>query len=211
MDFRDGVLQKMTPAVMVPKFSHFDPLETNGHRFLVAGNGLWIEARRAWLHIVTQLSGDAGVAMPYGNLEEQIEFTFGRLPTPLIREFIGYAEKRRPSECAAWIVWDEQDGSFALEHLQETSVSGAHVTFNRPSLQDGRHLVIDLHSHGEHHAFFSSMDNDDDAGELKVAGVVGFSGDKLTVQFRLCAMGKFIPLNVESSQFTMPVGEGEAV
>jgi PRTRC genetic system protein A len=63
-------------------------------------------------------------------------------------------------------------------------------------LEQGWHLVCDLHSHGAGPAFFSATDNGDDAHSTKIAIVVGSLGrdDGPTFAARLCAGGMFLGL-----------------
>lgn len=51
MDARDVALQHSAPVVTVPRYGGFTPLAENGHRFLVTGDGLWLEARRPWMYL----------------------------------------------------------------------------------------------------------------------------------------------------------------
>ena len=46
MDTRDTALQHSALVVVVPRYGEFEPMTGNGHRFLVTGDGLWLEARR---------------------------------------------------------------------------------------------------------------------------------------------------------------------
>ena len=60
MDARDIALQQSAPVVTVPRYGGFTPLTDNGHRFLVTGDGLWLEARRPWLYLRVPLAHWAG-------------------------------------------------------------------------------------------------------------------------------------------------------
>lgn len=195
MDPRDQALQAVTPTVMVPRFTAFEPLVSNGHRFLSASDGLWLEVRRPWLYLRKRIAEQTKVAMPYGILTEEMEFA-GRIPRYLIDEFVQEAARRCPSECAAWVTWHESTWRWQLRHLEEQSASADHVDVIRPVLPDGEHLVLDLHSHGRGSAFFSRQDNLDDHGEYKIAGVVGHVDTQPVLLLRLCAGGLFIPINV---------------
>jgi hypothetical protein len=66
MDARDVALQQSAPVVTVPRYGGFAPLAGNGHRFLVTGDGLWLEARRPWLYLRVPLVSQKSVPMPYG-------------------------------------------------------------------------------------------------------------------------------------------------
>lgn len=195
MDPRDQVLQASAPTMMVPRFSPFEPLQTIGHRFLVAADGMWLELRRAWLYLRLPLAEQTMVAMPYGSVTPETEIVFGKVPRSLLDEFVEQAKACFPDETAAWIVWNEKTGAMRLLPLAATSASTAHVNYECQRLEEGEHAVIDLHSHGKHKAFFSRMDNADDRGDVKLAGVVGnLDQPEHTFAFRLCALGLFIKL-----------------
>lgn len=187
----DATLQAVTPTLMVPRFGTFEPLAINGHRFLVADDGLWIEVRRPWLYVLHRLAAQEQVAMPYGKLKQTIDIR--RIPRRLLEDFISMAREEYPVECAAWITWQEDRDEWQLMPLAPSSAGHSHVNFARPILEEGEHLVLDIHSHGAHPAFFSSTDDDDDR-EFKVAGVVGQVATELQTKFRLCINGAFIDI-----------------
>lgn len=195
MDARDAVLQLTCPTVMVPRFGRLEPMTDNGHRFLAAADGLWLEVVRPWLHVLQPLARQAKVAMPYGTLSPFVQMSCGQIPKELLAQFVEYAHTRMPNECAAWITWSE-GGGFRLRLLDEINASRARVTVERPQLDDEEHLVVDLHSHGTFSAGFSTTDNIDDRGEVKIAGVVGNLDRETTFAFRICALGLFIPFLV---------------
>jgi len=195
MDARDAVLQITCPTVMVPRFGSLEAMTGNGHRFLAAVDGLWLEVVRPWLHLLQPIARQAKVAMPYGSLTPFVQMSCGQIPKELVALFVEYAHTRMPNECAAWITWSEARG-FRLRLLDEISASRVRVTVERPPLDDGEHLVVDLHSHGADGAGFSATDNADDRGEVKIAGVVGNLDREPTFAFRICALGLFIPFLV---------------
>jgi PRTRC genetic system protein A len=188
----DTALQSATPTVMVPRHEPFVPMAQVGHRFLAAADGLWLEARRAWLYLRWNLAKQAQVAMPYGAITPVVQVQ--KVPGYLVEEFIAFAKDVCPLECAAWIVWNASTDKCRLIKMVPTSVSNASVQFVRPALADNEHLVVDLHSHGCIPAFFSSEDNRDDCGEFKVAGVFGRLDGDVECRFRLCANGLYIDL-----------------
>lgn len=192
MDARDAALQAITPTVMVPRFGQFMPLDKPGHRFLVARDGLWLEAQRPWMYVRRRIGRPSGVPMPYGTIEPATVFAF-HIPGQHVDQFVEEARKRLPNECAAWLVWNSETENFDLRMLAEIEADPDRVKFHRPDLGEHEHLVIDLHSHGSTKAFFSRhLDDKDDQGEVKIAGVVGnIDCDTPTFAFRLCAMGLF--------------------
>lgn len=196
MDSRDVCLQAVTPTVMVPRFGQFEPLTRPGHRFLVAADGLWIEVRRAWLYVRRRIAAQSQVAMPYGQLDPLVQFTCPAVPTGLVQQFSALARRDCPIEVAGWIVWNEHSNAFDFRAMDPLSASAGHIRYDRPALAAGEHLVIDWHSHGTGRAFFSGTDNRDDAGEVKVSGVLGrCDQDRLDMALRLCVLGIYIKLD----------------
>lgn len=192
LNLQDQILQRTCPAVAVPRFGTLQPLTESGHRFLVASDGLWIEVRRPWLHLVWPVGPkNQPVAIPYGELNPVIDFSFVNIPGELISMFIDDARQSLPNEFAAWITWNEQTGDFTYRPLTSTSAGPAHLNLNRPLLPEYEHLVMDIHSHAAIKAFFSREDNRDDTGEIKLSLVIGSLGQeqKMSSKIRLCANG----------------------
>ena len=200
MDPRDVVLQSVTPTVMVPLHGVFEPLERPGHRFLSAANGEWLEVRRAWLHARTQILPASLVAKPYGCLSDALQWRMPAVPAKLFEAFAAMAREACPVEAAAWIVWRERTDGFSLKPVGVRSATSGSIHFDRPRLDEGEHLVVDLHSHGTGKEFFSSTDDADDRGEVKVSVVLGHCHqERMSTVMRLCLLGKYIALEVESS------------
>ena len=176
---------------MVPRFGNLERLTENGHRFLAADTGLWLEVHRPWVHIIWPMALQFSVAMPYGTLEPSIQFAFDSLPLEMLTKFREDARKTLPNESAAWITWNDQTREFAYRPLAATSAGAAHLKLDRPALNDNEHLVIDIHSHARIPAFFSPEDNEDDDGEVKLSVVVGQLGSdqQSNTKLRLCANG----------------------
>lgn len=198
----DVALFDSAPTVAVPKHAQFAPLVDVGHRFLMAAEGIFLEVRRPWLHVIQQLTkfGESGARPPYGTIAPKIELAFGRLGValPFVQAFVEEARTALPNEHATWIVWDSEKKQLTYKALHVSSSSPGAITFDRPALAPHESLAIDLHSHGNSLAFFSEQDDADDAGEVKISAVIGGLGADGTpsVAFRLCVLGTFIPLKV---------------
>lgn len=207
----DIALFDSAPTVAVPKHAQFAPLADVGHRFLMTAEGVFVEVRRPWLHVIQQLAkhSDVGPKPPYGLVMPKIELAFGRLGVaiPFVQAFAEEAQSALPNEHAAWIVWDQEKKALAYKALHVSASSPDGINFDRPVLEAHESLAIDLHSHGGAPAFFSDKDDTDDAGEVKISGVIGGLGDGGTpsVAFRLCVLGLIIPLKVPvSAVFKVP-------
>ncbi|AQW28837.1 PRTRC system protein A [Ralstonia syzygii subsp. celebesensis] len=207
----DSKLWDSAPTVAVPKFAEFQELQEVGHRFLATAEGLFVEVRRPWLHLiqpVAPLNGQT-VRPPYGTVKPKVKLAFERLGAafPFVRDFIDAARAAAPNEHAAWVIWNSRSGDLQYRELAITIASPDAISYDRPALAPHESLVVDLHSHGVTDAFFSSTDNEDDAGEVKISCVVGSLADGKTpsIQFRLCALGMFLPLNVPAAAV---IGDG---
>ena len=81
-----------------------------------------------------------------------------------------YADGNR--EWAGWIVWTKEEGYSYLPLDFEASAARVFIR-QRPVLPEDTHLVIDVHSHGAMKAFFSSTDDVDDSGGVRLSVVLG--------------------------------------
>lgn len=193
----DLALLRAAPVAVIPKHGEFHPLMKNGHRFLLAADGLHLEVRRPWLYFVHPLAQQGAVAMPYGRTEPRIDLAFGRLSNAmaLIRKFAAAARREAPNEWADMLVWNGNELTDLNVSILEHS-PGA-VRYQCRDLEDHENIAIDLHSHGHLPAFFSGTDDTDDAGSVKIAGVIGdLDKPEPTAAFRLCVLGLYLPIAV---------------
>jgi PRTRC genetic system protein A len=201
MNNLDAVLQTACPTLMVPKFGEFEPMIKSGHRFHAAADGLWLEVKRPWLHLLWPIAQQNLCAMPYGTLEKKIQFAFGRIPSELMQIFVADSTAALPNEFGAWLIWDDIEKILKYRPLKAIETGPGHLKVERPDLDEHESLAVDLHSHGHYDAGFSPTDNRDDHGEVKLSGVVGKLGTaEPTIVFRLCAAGKYINIEVGNGE-----------
>lgn len=192
LDPRDAILQAHTPAIMVPRYGALPLMDKPGHRFLVAGSGLWLEVLRPWLYAKVQIAY-AEMPLPFGAVEHTVQYAFGERDIRALQErFLADAFTAMPNECAAWGVYDEAAGALGYRPLLADAASPGGVSFHRPRLAEHEHLAVDLHSHGALEAFFSATDDEDDEGEVKISVVAGTLDRAPTFASRLCLLGQFI-------------------
>lgn len=202
-DPRDAILQAHTPAIIVPRFGELAPLEKSGHRYLVASDGLWLEVRRPWIHARALIAmPHADHVPPFGEVspdsfdgrDYEAVYAFGREDLDRIQTlFLHDARRACPDEFAAWAIWNDRERR--LEYLALFAAETSPVRLDglvRPRLEDHEHLALDLHSHGRGAADFSSTDDEDDRGEVKLAVVVGNLDETPTWCTRLCLLGLFM-------------------
>lgn len=192
----DAAILSAFPLHAVPPGGDCQAATESGTRYLAAANGLWREINLPWVRVVHMLAPSV-LRLPYGDLASSVEVRCGPVPVELVREFNTWARDAAPTEIAAAIIWNEVSGDWRLAMRHARSAGTAHVQFDEVSLVDGEHLVIDVHSHGHHQAFFSAEDNADDYGAMKFSLVVGsFNNQQPTSQMRLCMAGICLPAHV---------------
>jgi PRTRC genetic system protein A len=191
----DVVLQRHTPMVMVPLHGEFVAMEEVGHRFLAAKDGLWLEVRRPWLHLIWPLAQQQAVRMPFGTVSRTVDVAFGKIPSECLSEFIADAMASHPNEVGAVVVWNARSGAMEYRARETVAASRGHLRALWPSLDVGEWVVADLHSHGDAEAFFSITDREDTGSEVVVAGVVGrVASGRPQWAFSLFACGLEIPV-----------------
>lgn len=171
----DAVLQAQFPVHAAPRFSPFVPMEEVGDRFVLTSWGLALEIRRKWIHAVTPVhAGRLLRPIPFGDGPQPgVRLLCGTPPRSLEKRFIEQAREALPDEHAAWISWNEHTGQFRYRPVRIQSSSPSSITYDIPEVEEGEHLVVDMHSHGLLAAGFSPQDERDDHGALKVAVCYG--------------------------------------
>lgn len=200
----DKALLAAAPVAAVPRYSPFHPLQENGHRFLLAEDGLYLEVRRPWLHFIHQLAKQSAAAIPYGPMKGKCELDFGTIGSalPQMKEFATKARADAPIEAAASLLWDHRQKAWRIEYpdIIGEATAGS-IQYNQVVPAEDESLAIDLHSHGHLSAFFSSTDDADDRGAVKISAVFGdLDKEKPTVAFRMCMLGLYIPINVPAEK-----------
>lgn len=206
----DAALLAAAPTVVAPAHCAFAPLQENGHRFVLARDGIYLEARRPWLHFIQRIAAVTGVAIPYGAIEPKMDMAFGKLGSALaqLQEFAVLARAASPVEAAASVLWNSTKNTWRTVVPETISATPGSISYKQVEPEADEHLVIDLHSHGRLDAFFSETDNADDAGSVKIAGVYGhLDTDSPTLAFRICVLGLYITVAVPAERvFKKPTG-----
>ena len=147
-----------------------------GIRYVVAKDGLWRAIDKSWLRALTPVALNPGAVIPYGSVVQSVEFACSMPPASLWREFMAVAKASLPNEVAAAMVWKSREDSWRLAVRVSIEANGGYVHYQEVDLQDDEEIVVDIHSHASHPAFFSGTDDTDDFGSIKVAAVLGCVG-----------------------------------
>jgi PRTRC genetic system protein A len=213
----DLLLWRSTPIRCVPLHGSFEPVpaSTSGHRYLVAADGLWLEVRRPWLHLLWPLANigepvkpapgfRTNHATPFGRLNPSVEIAFGKLQD-LIRSFAERGRTSCPNERSAWLSWEHgiegAEPRLVWSEPIDACGSPGELHYARPKHTANLSPCIDLHTHGTASAFFSLTDDQDDAHDVKIAIVIGNLDQPVpTIAARLCCLGVFIPMTVKAEE-----------
>lgn len=190
----DLVLAAHAPVTTVPMFGQYEPMEGVGHRFLVASNGLWLEARRPWCRVLWPMALQHQVRMPYGPLKEAVELAFD-LPTWAIDRFLVDARAVYPLEVGAVLIWSATSKEMRYHRCETLLNTEASLRQKWPRLAQDEWVVMDLHSHGASDAYFSAKDRADTGSEFMIAAVVGcVRGEQPQTVASLFCCGLELPL-----------------
>lgn len=191
-DRRDQIVFGETPTLMQPLYG--EPLkkpEIGKHRFVIAGDGVYVEAINSVLEVRLPVAKSA-IKLPYGQMGAVgVRLVYGQIPKAILHDVCEKAFLSAPNEWTGLAVWDKIRKEYALYEPDVISCSTGHISY-RNVLPDEYELVMDLHSHGAMPAFFSKTDNMSDIGGFYIAGVVGNcdSGEP-TFATRLVVNGHF--------------------
>lgn len=192
-DPRDQVLLANNPTLMMPRFGALPSLEIGMKRFVLARDGLYIQARSHVLTVTAKLADTP--PMPYGGLEPSVEMIGGLLPAALYHAFCASALSTSPVETAGFVLWDRSRKEYVLAHREGITSSTTHISYLIDDIDDDM-VVCNWHSHGKSPAFFSKTDDASDNRGLYIASVFGHctSPADITVTTRIVIDGYYIPI-----------------
>ena len=193
IDVRDVALGALCPVAGVPLYGALVPSTVAGERLWLASNGLFVEIVRPWCRFVRKI-GDVGITVPYGKLDES-SFLVRPIPGQLLRQFFGDAQRQHEIEIGASIIWHEHTGHYRLAMSTSLYADASRLDYEWAALAAHEHRVVDLHSHGHGKAYFSEVDDVDDADQVKLAWVIGDCHRPWpTNSARWCLRGRFEPI-----------------
>ncbi len=170
----DHALFSACPTVCAPRFGTFEPMPTEGHRYINAELGVYKEIRRSWGHVIQQV---AACSFPYGPITESLGISID--PHGIANMLTAFAAQARQAgahETAAWGCVDPQaNNALTLNPVVVIKAGIGHIRYERPRANPNQVPVFDCHSHGHLPAFFSREDDADDGSndDLKVSIVLG--------------------------------------
>jgi PRTRC genetic system protein A len=164
------------------------------YTYVVAGDGLWLEADNGILKARACLAPVPVRGLPPA--EPLLELRHGRIPVAVLSLAVNAFSAWAHQEAYAAIVWGELGYRVVFPPQEGTSGS---VTY-----EPVPGTVVGLHSHGRMGAFFSGTDDRDDQG-FQVSVVVG-KLDRLVpaAAARLCIYGYHAPVDLRDVFLGLP-------
>jgi PRTRC genetic system protein A len=193
-DPRDRALLGATPTLMAPRFGRLPPPLEGQHRFVAGEGGLYLQARSRALDVALRVA-ETPFPLPYGPVQEGVLLRHGAIGQDLLLEAEARARAAAPREWAGVVVLDP-GGAYRLIE-PPTLWSRADSVRYRVEGFDPDALGVDLHSHGDGAAYFSTTDDASDReGGIYLAAVIGGCRDsRPTWAWRLVVNGLFFPLD----------------
>jgi PRTRC genetic system protein A len=194
-DPRDQAILGQSPLLAQPRFGTLPELEVGAHRYLAAEDGLYLQARTHALNVCVRVSIST-YPLPFGPCEEAIHLSGGLIPDSLIRDVFNRAVIASPKEYACLIMTTPVSSVYRLLEPTVFSHGVGHIDYDNRH-HDPLNVALDLHTHGEGHAFFSATDDRDDLSGVHLSTVLGYcqSADTIQAITRVCIYGKFFLLN----------------
>lgn len=170
-DPRDAALFSALPLVCMPRYGVLEEISAGGSRLLLGRDGLYLEARSNVLHACVLAAPMAG--LPYGVVTPFVR----AVQLESARQFLIRAPKDArvalPNEWAGVIA--QVNGEMQLVIPVTESKGPGHIRYRAPEINP-LDILVDVHSHGTSHAYFSQTDDADDLAmpsPVFIAAVVG--------------------------------------
>ncbi len=198
MNIDQAILQAF-PLLAAPVNGIMPQASCDGMRYVAAKDGVWREVTLPWIKVCHKVA-DSVLDLPYGGLEGCIDYQCGPVPRESIRQFVQEARAAAPNEIAAALIWNQVSNEWRYARRQELSASPDRIDYVEVRIGEDEHLVVDIHSHGWAPAFFSSTDDEDDRGAMKISLVLGnLDRARPSSAMRLCMAGLVQPVTMSAN------------
>ena len=171
-----------------------DPIEAALYEYLLAGNGLFLRAKRREFAVTLPLSIQKIAGLP--NQTVGIYWTKSRIPASLWCEILRHGQQTHPSssfkEEVYLIYWDR------LLNAWRWRASGRESnwvsTIADDSLPEYAECCIELHTHPPGALNFSSADDRDELGKFRIFAILIDVHDKPKIRFRCGVYEHLVPI-----------------
>ncbi len=174
-----------------PISTDFASVQAGEDKIVVASNGLFLNHSNTWISTQFKIAQPcASFSPPYGKADEFVKINLPKVPDEICRAVLDHFRSACPLEAACLISFNQQTKEYSLHFPHVIRATGAHISYRYPDLDRFESLVIDIHSHGLHKAFFSSTDQTDDHGSTKISMVIGnLNQDEVSIASKIMVRG----------------------
>lgn len=171
-----------------------DPIDAALFEYLLAGNGLFVRARRREFAVSLPLSLQKISGLPNGPIG--IAWTKPRIPASLWNRVLSHAQQTHASssfkEEVYLVYWDQSLGSWQWRASGRESNWAS--TIADDTLPEYADCCIELHTHPPGALNFSGADDRDERGKFRIFAILVDVHDKPKIRFRCGVYDHLIPI-----------------
>ena len=161
------------------------------YEYIVGSNGLFIHAQDDRLFAAIPIA-PAHVNNALSRVEPTVSLLIPRVPGALLRLALESARRHLPNEAMYQFSHDKYN--YVLRGWT-CRMPNALATPTALAYENDPHAVIDLHSHGRMHAFFSSTDDADEQGFRLYVVIGNVDTDRPTIAARVGVYGHHMSID----------------
>jgi PRTRC genetic system protein A len=176
---------KLVQHLIVQDDGKLSPIPTCLYAYIMAGNGVFLYAKREDLEVLIPVSRATIAGLP--PLEPFVKMP--RVPAMLLHHALNASKENLPNEILFWFNFDHDRQIWNLDAPLQICrpASVLPVDKNNPL---GIQALIDLHSHAVLDPFFSRTDNRDEQG-FRIFAVIGRVNEKPLILVRVGVYGNY--------------------
>jgi PRTRC genetic system protein A len=166
------------------------PSEGRLYDYIFAANGIFIRSKRARLSVLGCIGRFKQPIAGLGTLEQQI--VVPKVPWSQLHEIIETSKGRLPNE-ALFYGNLSMDEKWIIEFPEQNATEVSVFPIDPIA---GAQALLELHSHGDLNAFFSSDDDKDERNGFRIYVVIGELGPaSCSIKCRIGVFGHFVPVD----------------
>ena len=167
------------------------PLYLGLYRYLMAANGVFIEANRKGLGIQARLIGNGSKLVGLHPLENTMRLDNGRVDRETVRHILLRCYFELPNEVLFYLT--PRQGAWSLRIPEQIQSPGGVRPVDPFNLM-ARDALIEVHSHNSMPAYFSGTDDHDETG-FRIYAVIGkVDSHRPEIRVRVGVYGNFISI-----------------
>ena len=176
---------KLVQHLIVQDDGKLPPIPTCLYAYIMAGNGVFLYAKREDLEVLIPVSSATIAGLP--PLEPFVNMP--RVPVVLMNHVLQASKENLPNEMLFWFNFDHRRQAWNLDApLQICRPASVFPVDKNDPL--GIRALIDLHSHALMEPFFSPTDNKDEQG-FRIFAVIGKVNGKPEICVRVGVYGNY--------------------